>query len=65
MWKLGIKNSYTMEATFGGSTLGEFRLSERAVCMCVCVGLHVSRMRIYYVSECQATGEEHILLLET
>ncbi|KAM9815650.1 cytosolic carboxypeptidase 2 isoform 1-T2 [Syngnathus typhle] len=23
MWRLGIKNSYTMEATFGGSTLGE------------------------------------------
>ncbi|XP_026168193.1 cytosolic carboxypeptidase 2 isoform X2 [Mastacembelus armatus] len=22
MWRLGIKNSYTMEATFGGSTLG-------------------------------------------
>ncbi|XP_046889600.1 cytosolic carboxypeptidase 2 [Hypomesus transpacificus] len=22
MWKLGIKNSYTMESTFGGSTLG-------------------------------------------
>ncbi|CAJ1057342.1 cytosolic carboxypeptidase 2 [Xyrichtys novacula] len=25
MWKLGIKNSYTMEATFGGSTLGDRR----------------------------------------
>nr|XP_057931414.1 cytosolic carboxypeptidase 2 isoform X2 [Doryrhamphus excisus] len=23
MWRLGIKNSYTMEATFGGSTLGD------------------------------------------
>ncbi|XP_023271224.1 cytosolic carboxypeptidase 2-like [Seriola lalandi dorsalis] len=23
MWKLGIRNSYTMEATFGGSTLGQ------------------------------------------
>ncbi|MEQ2211567.1 Cytosolic carboxypeptidase 2, partial [Xenoophorus captivus] len=23
MWRLGVKNSYTMEATFGGSTLGE------------------------------------------
>ncbi|XP_067358782.1 cytosolic carboxypeptidase 2 isoform X2 [Channa argus] len=23
MWKLGIRNSYTMEATFGGSTLGD------------------------------------------
>ncbi|XP_075894141.1 cytosolic carboxypeptidase 2 isoform X2 [Nelusetta ayraudi] len=23
MWKLGIKNSYTMEASFGGSTLGD------------------------------------------
>lgn len=26
MWRLGIKNSYTMEATFGGSTLGQYRL---------------------------------------
>lgn len=26
MWRLGIKNSYTMEATFGGSSLGEFRI---------------------------------------
>ncbi|XP_034071862.1 cytosolic carboxypeptidase 2 isoform X3 [Gymnodraco acuticeps] len=25
MWRLGIKNSYTMEATFGGSTLGDRR----------------------------------------
>ncbi|XP_035499423.2 cytosolic carboxypeptidase 2 [Scophthalmus maximus] len=25
MWKLGIRNSYTMEATFGGSTLGDRR----------------------------------------
>lgn len=25
MWKLGIKNSYTMEASFGGSTLGNIR----------------------------------------
>ncbi|XP_042352706.1 cytosolic carboxypeptidase 2 [Plectropomus leopardus] len=25
MWRLGIKNSYTMEATFGGSTLGNRR----------------------------------------
>lgn len=24
MWRLGVKNSYTMEASFGGSTLGEF-----------------------------------------
>ena len=24
MWKLGIKNSYTMESTFGGSTLGQY-----------------------------------------
>lgn len=23
MWRLGVQNSYTMEATFGGSTLGE------------------------------------------
>ncbi|XP_073328656.1 cytosolic carboxypeptidase 2 [Pagrus major] len=25
MWRLGVKNSYTMEATFGGSTLGDRR----------------------------------------
>ncbi|XP_058502307.1 cytosolic carboxypeptidase 2 [Solea solea] len=25
MWRLGIRNSYTMEATFGGSTLGDRR----------------------------------------
>ncbi|XP_069018057.1 cytosolic carboxypeptidase 2 isoform X1 [Embiotoca jacksoni] len=25
MWKLGIKNSYTMEASFGGSTVGDRR----------------------------------------
>ncbi|XP_070764042.1 cytosolic carboxypeptidase 2 [Enoplosus armatus] len=25
MWRLGIQNSYTMEATFGGSTLGDRR----------------------------------------
>ncbi|XP_044047852.1 cytosolic carboxypeptidase 2 isoform X2 [Siniperca chuatsi] len=25
MWRLGIKNSYTMEATFGGSSLGDRR----------------------------------------
>ncbi|XP_075993643.1 cytosolic carboxypeptidase 2 [Genypterus blacodes] len=25
MWRLGIRNSYTMEATFGGSTLGDKR----------------------------------------
>ncbi|XP_041650862.1 cytosolic carboxypeptidase 2 [Cheilinus undulatus] len=25
MWRLGIKNSYTMEASFGGSTLGDRR----------------------------------------
>ncbi|KAK9516970.1 hypothetical protein VZT92_024873 [Zoarces viviparus] len=25
MWRLGIKNSYTMEVTFGGSTLGDRR----------------------------------------
>lgn len=31
MWRLGIKNSYTMEATFGGSTLGEFRLLHLSV----------------------------------
>ncbi|TNN00524.1 hypothetical protein fugu_011770 [Takifugu bimaculatus] len=24
MWRLGVKNSYTMEASFGGSTLGRF-----------------------------------------
>ena len=23
MWRLGIRNSYTMESTFGGSTLGK------------------------------------------
>lgn len=23
MWRLGIQNSYTMETSFGGSTLGE------------------------------------------
>ncbi|PWA24829.1 hypothetical protein CCH79_00010067, partial [Gambusia affinis] len=26
MWRLGIKNSYTLEATFGGSTLGKYGL---------------------------------------
>lgn len=28
MWRLGIKNSYTMEATFGGSTLGKLSFPE-------------------------------------
>ena len=23
MWRLGVRNSYTMESTFGGSTLGK------------------------------------------
>lgn len=33
MWRMGILNSYTMESTFGGSTLGELTSVDPTVYM--------------------------------
>lgn len=60
MWRLGIRNSYTMEATFGGSTLGQFRFSH---CVFVCSFLIACLLQ--YLLYCQVTEEEHISVLET
>lgn len=40
MWRLGIKNSYTLEATFGGSTLGKYGLP---VCFPAFIDVHVTK----------------------
>lgn len=32
MWRLGIRNSYTMESTFGGSTLGKDTCKMKIFC---------------------------------
>lgn len=42
MWKLGIKNSYTMEASFGGSTLGSSHL-------CKCIFMYAFKMSLSIV----------------
>lgn len=50
MWRLGIRNSYTMEATFGGSTLGEF-ICALYVLTFVFLYVHFSCMRISHLFE--------------
>lgn len=45
MWRLGIKNSYTMETTFGGSTLGVHASQSVCVCVCACVFYGTDNLR--------------------
>uniref|UniRef100_G3TZ89 Cytosolic carboxypeptidase 2 n=1 Tax=Loxodonta africana TaxID=9785 RepID=G3TZ89_LOXAF len=41
MWRMGILNSYTMESTFGGSTLGSKRDTHFTIEDLKCLGYHV------------------------
>lgn len=48
MWMLGITNSYTMEASFGGSSLGSRNGTHftTAVCIRVCANMNRNLFRI-------------------